>query len=113
LDFAGSTPADLTDTVLATLAAHLDEEAQPSQPTWVFYRVAVNTELYAPVLEFAQDEPTYPSDVGIWQEIRSRAKGSSLKAYEEAYASMGSQRQASCDSYARTLSYPGTWLAEY
>jgi hypothetical protein len=121
LDFAAATPAEpapdgplqITDATLAALAAHLDEEARPARPVWSFYHVAVNTELYAPVLEFAPGEPTYPSDTHIWQEIRPPAEGSSLKAYERAYASLGDRRWASCGSYVRTLSYPGTWLVEY
>jgi hypothetical protein len=102
-----------SETMLTKLAAHLDEQTRPSELAWSFYRVAVNTELYAPVLEFAPDEPDYPSDVDIWQEIRPLAHGTSRQAYEAAYASIRDQQWSRCTSYVRTLSFPGTWLIEY
>jgi hypothetical protein len=102
-----------SETVLTALAAHLDEQTRPAELAWSFYRVAVNAELYAPVLEFAPDEPDYPSDVDIWQAIRPLAHGTSRQAYEAAYASMGDRPLSHCTSYVRTLSFPGTWLIEY
>ena len=102
-----------SDAALETLVAHLDADALPAHPLWSFYHVAVTPELYAPVLEFARDEPIYPSNFEIWQDIRPRAQGSSFGAYEKAYASLGDRRWASCGAYVRTLSYPGTWLEEY
>jgi hypothetical protein len=105
--------ARVSEPALATLAARLDQGTQPSEFVWSFYRFLVNTELYAPVLEFAPGEPDYPSDVDIWQEIRPLAHGTSRESYETAYASMGDQRWSRCTSYVRTLSYPGTWLIEY
>ncbi len=104
---------DVSNATLATLAARLDQETRPSEFVWSFYRVVVNTELYAPVLELAPGEPDYPSDVDIWQEIRPLATGTSRESYEAAYASMGDRRWSRCASYVRTLSYPGTWLIEY
>ena len=105
--------AEVNEETLALLAANLGREALPGEFIWSFYRVAPNTELYAPVLEFAEGEPDYPSDVDIWQEIRPLAKGTSVRSYETAYGSMGDRRWARCTSYVRTLSYPGTWLIEY
>lgn len=103
----------VSETTLTTLAAHFVEQTRPAELEWSFYRVAVNPELYAPVLEFAPGEPDYPSDVNIWQEIRPLAHGTSREANEAAYKSMGDRRWSRCTSYVRTLSYPGTWLIEY
>jgi len=103
----------MTEETLATLAARLDQETRPGEFVWSFYRLTANTDLYAPVLEFAPGEPDYPSDVGIWQEIRPLARGNSSQDYRAAYASMGDRRWSRCTSYVRTLSYPGTWLIEY
>jgi hypothetical protein len=102
-----------TDATLATLAGDLEQETHAGEFSWSFFRVAANTELYAPVLELAQGEPDYPSDVDIWQEIAPLAKGTSRLSYEVAYASMGNRRWSRCTTYVRTLSYPGTWLIEY
>jgi hypothetical protein len=105
--------SDVSDITLATLAENLDQETHSGEFNWSFFRVVVNPELYAPVLEFAQGEPDYPSDVDIWQEIAPLAGGASRKSYEIAYASMGDRRWSRCTSYVRTRSYPGTWLIEY
>jgi hypothetical protein len=103
----------LSESMLTKLAEHLDEQTRPAELAWSFYRVAVDADLYAPVLEFAPDEPAYPSDVDIWQEIRPLAHGTSRQAYEAAYASIRDQLWSRCTSYVRTLSFPGTWLIEY
>jgi len=103
----------LSETTLESLAAHLKDQTHSAEVTWSFYRVTANNELYAPVLEFADNEPDYPSDVDIWQEIMPLAHGSSRKDYQAAYASLGDRRWSRCTSYVRTLSYPGTWLMEY
>jgi hypothetical protein len=99
---------DVTDTSLATLVGDLDQETRQGEFNGSFFRVEANTELYAPVLELAEGEPDYLSDVDIWQEIRPLAEGTSRKSYEIAYASMGDRRWSRCTSYVRTLSYPGT-----
>jgi hypothetical protein len=98
---------------LETLAANLHEQAHSSDLVWSFYHVAANTSLYAPVLEFADGEPDYPSDVNFWEEIMPLTHGSSIEDYRTAYASMGDRRWSRCTMYVRTLSYPGTWLIEY
>ena len=98
---------------LAALAAELDRQTSPGKFRWSFFRVVANTELYAPVLELAQGEPDYPSDVDIWKEIAPLAGGTTRKSYEVAYASMGDRRWGRCSTYVRMLSYPGTWLIEY
>ena len=109
--------AQVSESTLETLAAHLAEhpndQTRSAEVTWSFYRVTANTELYAPVLEFADDEPDYPTDVNIWQTIRPLALGTSNADYQAAYASLGDRRWSRCKSYVRTLSYPGTWLIEY
>jgi hypothetical protein len=96
---------------LEALAAQL-KKGSPDL-TWSFYRVRADNQLYAPVLEFAAGEPSYPSDVDIWQEIEPLAHGSSKQDYQAAYASLGGRRWSRCTYYVRTLSYPGTWLVEY
>ncbi len=107
----------VSESTLETLAAHLaaypKDQTPSAEVTWSFYRVTANTELYAPVLEFADNEPDYPTDVDIWQAIRPLALGTSKADYQAAYASLGDRRWSRCTSYVRTLSYPGTWLIEY
>lgn len=108
--------SETADADLATLADHLDQQAQSDKPdkiVWSFYRVAPNPGLYAPILEFAPGEPDYPADVDIWQEITPLTEGSRREDYEAAYASLGDRRWSRCSYYVRTLSYPGTWLIEY
>jgi hypothetical protein len=73
--------ADVSNATLATLAARLDQETRPGELVWSFCRMTVNTELHAPVLEFAPGEPDYPSDVDIWEEIRTLAHGTSREPY--------------------------------
>ena len=103
----------LSDSTLETLAANLREQTHSAELTWSFYRVAANNSLYAPVLEFADGEPDYPSDVNFWDEIKPLARGSSAEDYRTAYASMGDKRWSRCTIYVRTISFPGTWLIEY
>jgi hypothetical protein len=102
-----------SESTLKTLAANLREQTHSAEITWSFYRVTPNNALYAPVLEFANGEPDYPSDVNFWEEIMPLAHGSSIEDYRTAYASMGDRRWSRCTMYVRTLSYPGTWLIEY
>ena len=103
----------VSESTLETLAAHLKDQTRSAGVTWSFYRVTANSELYAPILEFADNEPDYPADVDIWQAIRPLAHGTSRADYQAAYASLGDRRWSRCTSYVRTLSYPGTWLIEY
>jgi hypothetical protein len=109
---AAARAANVSDATLATLAANLSQEA-PGEFVWSFYRVASNTELYAPIFELAEGEPDFPTNVDIWEQIRPLAKGNSRESYETAYASMGDRRWSRCAYYVRVLSYPGTWLIEY
>lgn len=120
LQFPGATPAtiashadSLDDSVLNTLAANLKIQSRSAGLAWSFYRVKANDSLYAPVLEFADGEPDYPSDLNFWEEIMPLSHGSSVDDYRSAYASMGNRRWSRCTMYVRTLSYPGTWLIEY
>ena len=110
------------DAALKTLATRLDQQAGADNDqqspagsfSWSFYRVVANPSLYAPVLEFADGEPDYPSNADLWEEIKASAPGSnSIEGYRKAYAAMGDQRWSRCTYYVRTLSYPGTWLIEY
>jgi hypothetical protein len=103
----------VSDSTLETLAANLTKQTHSADFTWSFYRVTPNTSLYAPVLEFAEHEPDYPSDVNFWEEIMPRARGNSIEDFRAAYKSMGDKRWSRCTMYVRTLSYPGTWLIEY
>ncbi len=105
--------AHLAASLAGHLAKHPNDQTRSAEVTWSFYRVTANTELYAPVLEFADNEPDYPADVNIWQAIRPLALGTSKADYQAAYASLGDRRWSRCTSYVRTLSYPGTWLIEY
>ena len=115
---AGASPTEQVsestlETLAAHLAAHFKDQTRSAEVTWSFYRVTANNELYAPILEFADNEPDYPADVDIWQAIRPLAHGKSKTDYLAAYASLGDRRWSRCTSYVRTLSYPGTWLIEY
>jgi len=103
----------LSESTLDTLAANLRRQSHSAEVVWSFYRVTANNNLYAPVLEFADGEPDYPSDVNFWEEIKPLAHGNSIEDYRAAYASMGNRRWSRCTIYVRTLSYPGTWLIEY
>jgi hypothetical protein len=103
----------LSESTLETLAANLHKQTLSTGLVWSFYRVEANNDLYAPVLEFADGEPDYPSDVNFWEEIMPLAHDSSIEGYKAAYASMGNRRWSRCTMYVRTLSYPGTWLIEY
>jgi len=110
---ARSLSETLSDSTLETLAANLNVQTKPAELSWSFYRVEANNDLYAPVLEFADGEPDYPSDVNFWEEIMPLAHGSSIEDYRAAYAAMGDRRWSHCAIYVRRLSYPGTWLIEY
>lgn len=118
------------DAALKTLAARLDRQVGADKDkqvgtgkdqrspagsiSWSFYRIVANPSLYAPVLEFADGEPDYPSNADLWEEIKASAPGSnSIEGYRKAYAAMGDRRWSRCTYYVRTLSYPGTWLIEY
>jgi hypothetical protein len=103
----------MSESALETLASNLSKQTPSADITWSFYRVAANNSLYAPVLEFADGEPDYPSDVNFWEEIKPLAHGSSIEDFRAAYKSMGNRRWSRCTMYVRTLSYPGTWLIEY
>jgi hypothetical protein len=96
------------------MGADKDQQSPAGSFSWSFFRVAANPSLYAPVLEFADGEPDYPSNADLWEEIKASAPGSnSIEGYRKAYAAMGDRRWSRCTYYVRTRSYPGTWLIEY
>jgi hypothetical protein len=109
----GSGLESTSASTLELLAANLIKQTYLADVAWSFYRVTPNNSLYAPVLEFADREPDYPSDVNFWEEIKPLAHGSSIEDFRAAYKSMGDKRWSRCTMYVRTLSYPGTWLIEY
>jgi len=109
----GSRSEATSESTLEALASNLSKQTHSTDITWSFYRVAPNNSLYAPVLEFADGEPDYPSDVNFWEEIMPRTRGNSIEDFKAAYKSMGDKRWSRCTMYVRTLSYPGTWLIEY
>ena len=109
----GSPSQSMSESTLETLAANLRKQTASADITWSFYRVAPNNSLYAPVLEFADNEPDYPSDVNFWEEIMPRTRGNSIEDFKVAYKSLEDKRWSRCAMYVRTLSYPGTWLIEY
>jgi len=117
LDFSSEEPTGddgpLGDQTVRTLATNLVQQAQPGSYEWSFFRVQPEIGLYAPVLEFAQDEPAYPSDFGIWNTLNPITKGKTREAYQEAYDTLGKERWARCTVYFRQTSYPGSWLLEY
>jgi hypothetical protein len=121
LEFSGTAKAAekgnrseiVSESTLETLALDLIKQTHSADVIWSFYRVTPNNSLYAPVLEFADREPDYPSDVNFWEEIKPLAHGSSIEDFRAAYKSMGDKRWSRCTMYVRTLSYPGTWLIEY
>lgn len=121
LEFVGPRPTklpinrtlELSEAELTMLVEHLEQQSSAGEFIWSFYRVEPQPELYAPVLEFAPGEPDYPSDVTVWNDIEPLARGTTLQAYEAAYASLGDRRWLRCTVYVRMLSYPGTWLMEY
>lgn len=95
------------------LASNLTREAPHGASDWLFFRVRAELALYAPVLEFAPNEPAYPSDVEIWKTLVPRTHGATREDYQEAYDSLGPERIRRCQVYFRATSYPGSWLLEY
>lgn len=102
-----------SDETLRALAANLIQQAQSASYQWSFFRVRPEIALYAPLLEFAPEEPAYPSDVGIWDTLNPITKGKTREDYQAAYDSLGKERWARCKVYFRQASYPGSWLLEY
>jgi hypothetical protein len=109
----GSNSEAVGESTVETFASNLITQAHSADITWSFYRITPDNSLYAPVLEFAENEPDYPSDVNFWEEIMPRARGNSIEDFKAAYKSMGNKRWSRCTMYVRTISYPGTWLIEY
>ncbi len=103
----------LSDETLRALAANLSEQAPPGAYEWSFFRVKAEPALYAPVLEFAANEPAYPSDFDIWKVLNSISNGTTREAYQAAYDTLGQERFRRCRVYFRATSYPGSWLLEY
>ncbi len=103
----------LSDSALQTLAQNLTQEAQPGKYEWSFFRVKPEVALYSPVLEFASDEPAFPSDFGIWEILNPISKGRTREEYQAAYETLGDERWRRCKVYFRQTSYPGSWLLEY
>jgi hypothetical protein len=102
-----------SDDAIGALAANLLQDAPRGVVSWSFFRVAPELPLYAPVLEFAKDEPAYPSDTAIWDTLNPMTRGTTREAYQEAYDSLGKERWRRCKVYFRATSYPGSWLLEY
>lgn len=95
------------------LTASLAKELRPKTYQWSFFRVTPETALYAPVLEFAKNEPALTSDFEIWNTLNPIAGGTTKDDYQKAYDSLGQERWKRCASYYRVSSYPGSWLIEY
>jgi hypothetical protein len=107
---SGQAPDDAT---LGTLAQNLLQQALPEKYEWSFFRVKPEPALYAPVLEFAANEPAYPSDFDIWKVLNPISKGTTREEYQAAYDTLGQERFRRCSVYYRATSYPGSWLLEY
>jgi len=105
--------AQIGDSTLRAVISQLIAQSAPETYSWSFFLVKPEIALYAPVLEFAAEEPAYPSDTGIWETIAPMARGSTREAYRQAYQSMGEDRWRHCKVYFRQASYPGSWLLEY
>ncbi len=101
------------DAAIRALATNLLKDAPRGVVSWSFFRVKPELPLYAPVLEFAKDEPAYPSDTSIWDTLNPLTRGTTREAYQEAYDSLGKERWRRCKVYFRATSYPGSWLLEY
>ncbi len=80
---------------------------------WSFFHVKPAPALYAPVLEFAPGETSFPSDTTIWDVLNPMSKGTTREAYQSAYDTLGDARWGRCTAYYRATSYPGSWLLEY
>jgi hypothetical protein len=102
-----------TDQTLLRLAENLAAETSGKNYNWSFYRVDPEVPLYAPVLEFAHDEPVFPSDFEIWNRLTPLSEGADLDAVRHAYESLGQERLQRCTAYYRSISYPGSWLLEF
>ena len=111
--FPGAARAMLSDETIRALAATLLEQTRPERYEWSFFRVQPEVPLYSPVLEFAANEPAYPSDFAIWERLNPIAGGTTREAYQAAYDTLGAERFQRCKVYYRVSSYPGSWLLEY
>ena len=104
---------EITDQTLRELVLNLDRQSKPKTYEWSFFRLRPEVPLYAPVLEFAPEEPVFTSDVQIWNALNPITRGTTREAYREAYDSLGRDRLQRCTAYYREYSYPGSWLIEY
>ncbi len=110
----GALGAPVGETALRAALENLMAEARPGTYAWSFFRVQPEVVLYTPVLEFAANEPAYPSDTKIWNELNPKAHEHTLDAYVEAYHALGQgERRRHCKVYFREVSYPGSWLLEF
>lgn len=104
---------DIGEETIRDLLASLARETSPISYQWSFFRVTPEKSLYAPVLEFAKNEPALTSDTGIWNELNPITTGTTKEDYQKAYDSLGQERWKRCASYYRVSSYPGSWLIEF
>ena len=129
------------DGVLEGLVGRLEAQSREAAPPergrarsarWSFFTVSPDPEIYAPILELAQEEPVFPSDIGIWKDLSKnldvppvtraaeRPEKVDEKAFQildnaffRAYRRLGDDRKTRCTIYHRATSYPGSWLIEY
>jgi hypothetical protein len=104
---------EITEETIRDLLASLAKEINSQSYEWSFFRVTPETSLYAPVLEFAKNEPALTSDTGIWNVLNPITTGTTKDDYRKAYDSLGQERWRRCATYFRVSSYPGSWLIEY
>jgi hypothetical protein len=130
---------DRTRPVVARLARELDAQAtrylqdrsgRPMQATWSVWTPIPNVALYAPSLEFAENEPVRPTSIEVWNVLKEefakqpiqdpKILSKSPRRAENARtaAAMGAYERrvfktARCSIYTVTRSYPGSWLHEY
>lgn len=85
---------------------------------WSFFLVRPHAALYSPVLQFSEHETVFPSPVESIAELAAQAGVTNdgldeARIYDKHLELAGDRPHKDCTVYARTLSYPGSWLYQY
>ena len=90
---------------------------------WSAWTLTANLALYAPALEFGQNEPVRPTSIDVWKaidaELRRRIPDpGELDPKERANESFAAYQRSvfagsQCSIYTEMKSYPGSWLFQY
>ncbi len=106
-----------TDALIRESAETVAAVGQPIWD-WRFFRVAVDEELYAPVLEFARLETVFPDRFEALEEFADglnpyRGQRQSDTLYDRYLRIDLQERRRRCTMHFRTHSTRGSWIVEY